>query len=156
MQVLMVVFDILASHHRMLMWHESALESLLTESAEPKAATPQQDEAGQVSSSSHAENQTEDQAGSDGGSTKDERPPSNEEKEAATEPQREQAGDNMPLDRRYVTHQSFFSLLVHICLLTFTLSASLGQLLGSQPVHCTSIKSCQSCPHFQLQTPKEG
>ena len=32
----MVVFDILASHHRMLQWHESALQSLLSESPEPR------------------------------------------------------------------------------------------------------------------------
>ena len=49
----MVIFDILASHHRMLLWHESSVENLLKETADLQRAS-QQAEGQAAESSSHA------------------------------------------------------------------------------------------------------
>ena len=49
----MVIFDILASHHRMLLWHERAVESLLKETSDSHRTADLENNAAQPSNGPH-------------------------------------------------------------------------------------------------------
>ena len=97
-QVLMVIFDILASHHRMLLWHESSVENLLKETADLQRARQQAEAA---ESSSHGEQNGLEYAQEESNETAGhaERPTvsSNDAETAAAEGLQ---SANLPLDRR--------------------------------------------------------
>ncbi len=96
----MVIFDILASHHRMLLWHESSVENLLKESADLQRAGQQA--AGEPAESSNQAEQNGLEEGSQHGNEirdTSEAPASSRE-ECGAAPAEELQKANLPLDRR--------------------------------------------------------
>ena len=100
----MVIFDILASHHRMLIWHMNSVEGLLldkTEKAKPDSSSGEATQSNNTQETSNAEctdqDNSKDKGGNETGSPADEA-----ENEADAETGNKLQIENTPLDRRWV------------------------------------------------------
>ena len=108
LQVLMVIFDILASHHRMLLWHESSVENLLKETADLQRARQQAESQAAESNSQAEQDGLEDaqELQEEAQELQEEADklidgPATPSKYLDTAPAEGLHGANLPLDRRY-------------------------------------------------------
>ena len=93
----MVIFDVLASHHRMLLWHESSVENLLKETADLQRAEQQAEGHVAESSSQTEQNRLQDAPDIEDKADNQAEVPGTE---TDTAPAEGMQSANLPLDRR--------------------------------------------------------